>query len=116
MPEQKTRHVLLCGGVGNGRWVTAASGVYQLDVPVPIPYQATAAEIEADIPTPPYESFRTERYLLGPMPISVGTVATELWVGVPVAMTSSEAHQAVICALFQRDAAQQLLGGCRADA
>lgn len=107
MPESKNRRVLLCGGHLEGQWVDVPEGesTYRAVKPMQI---ALIPEPDLSIPVPEFDEYRLE-----PLPIQIRHAGGRLWVG--ALGWGRERDEAIVRALFQRDVAQQLLGGRRAE-
>ncbi|MFJ2004771.1 hypothetical protein [Streptomyces chartreusis] len=106
MPEAKTIRVLLCGGHLDGRWVDVPEGVSTYRAIVPAPIQLSS-EVEVTVDLPDFIEYRLE-----PMPIQIRSAGGRLWVG--TLGYGIKRDEDIVFALFQRDVAQQLLGGRRA--
>ncbi|MGW4889620.1 hypothetical protein [Streptomyces murinus] len=110
MPEPKARRVLLCGGHLDGQWVDVAPGVsiYRSLKPQPL-YPIPEPGTELHVPVPDVAEYRLES-----LPIQIRHAGGRLCVG--ALGWGRERDEAIVRALFQRDVAQQLLGGHHADA
>lgn len=108
MPEAKRIRVLLCGGHLDGQWVDVPEGVstYRAMKPQQLQWRP---DPEVTVPMPDVVEYRLE-----PLPIQIRNAGGRLWVG--TLGHGSKRDEAIVWALFQRDVAQQLLGGRRADA
>jgi len=106
MPEPKTKRVLLCGGHLDGRWVDAPEGAHIHRAVKPQSF--TLAELDPELVVFP----DVVEYELEPLPIKIRSAGGgRLWVG--AIGFGPERDETILRALFQRDVAQQLLGGVR---
>ncbi|MHC3474660.1 hypothetical protein ACYF6T_39025 [Streptomyces sp. 7R007] len=105
MPEAKYVRVLLCGGHLDGQWVDVPEGASTYRTMKPQPLQLSP-DPEPTVPLPDVVEYRLE-----PMPIRIRHAGGRLWVG--TLGYGPDRDEAIVRALFQRDVAQQLLGGFR---
>lgn len=106
IPEPKTKRVLLCGGHLDGEWIDVPDGLRTYRVLKHAPITLVSTDAPPDLSDSQLEVV----YELEPMPIRIyGAGGGPLWVGA-VGWGPGSA-EAILRALFQRDVAQQLLGG-----
>lgn len=107
MSRARYTRVLLCGGHLDGQWVDVPEGVrsYMAMKPQPVTFVEPDSALTVPLPDP-------VEYHLEPMPIQIRYAGGRLWVG--TIGYGPERDEAIVRALFQRDVAQQLLGGRRA--